>query len=165
MPDLQGRTALVSGGGRGLGSAISIVLAECGADVAINYNEEDYFERARGANVILDHIGAKYLPRDLACLAIGGRVVIIGSMGGPGSIDLNVNALLSKRQQIIGSTLRARNWPGHCLASQGSGVFRTLPGARGSRDYSSRRLVAPRLRLLEQAEQRRTPGLPACRKR
>ena len=36
-----------------------------GADVAINYNEEDFVERARGANVILDHIGARYLPRDL----------------------------------------------------------------------------------------------------
>jgi putative PIG3 family NAD(P)H quinone oxidoreductase len=124
-----GETLLIHGGGSGVGTAATtlaklaglrvIVTAgsreKCdrclahGADVAINYNEEDYVERARGANVILDHIGAKYLPRDLACLAVGGRVVIIGSMGGPGSIELNVNALLSKRQQIIGSTLRARS--------------------------------------------------------
>jgi putative PIG3 family NAD(P)H quinone oxidoreductase len=124
-----GETLLVHGGGSGVGTAATtlakpaglrvIVTAgsreKCerclahGADVAINYNEEDYVERARGANVILDHIGAKYLSRDLECLAVGGRVVIIGSMGGPGSIDLNVNAMLSKRQQIIGSTLRARS--------------------------------------------------------
>jgi len=124
-----GETLLIHGGGSGVGTAATtlaklaglrvIVTAgsreKCerclahGADVAINYNEEDYVERARGANVILDHIGAKYLSRDLECLATGGRVVIIGSMGGPGSIDLNVNALLSKRQQIIGSTLRARS--------------------------------------------------------
>ena len=124
-----GETLLVHGGGSGVGTAATtlaklaglrvIVTAgsreKCdrclahGADVAINYNEEDYVERARGANVILDHIGAKYLPRDLACLAVGGRIVIIGSMGGPGSIELNVNTLLSKRQQIIGSTLRARS--------------------------------------------------------
>jgi len=124
-----GETLLIHGGGSGVGTATTtlaklaglrvIVTAgsreKCerclahGADVAINYNEEDYVERARGANVILDHIGAKYLSRDLECLATGGRVVIIGSMGGPGSIDLNVNALLSKRQQIIGSTLRARS--------------------------------------------------------
>jgi tumor protein p53-inducible protein 3 len=124
-----GETLLVHGGGSGVGTAATnlaklagmrvIVTAgsreKCerclahGADVAINYNEEDYVERARGANVILDHIGAKYLPRDLECLSVGGRVVIIGSMGGPGSIDLNVNTLLSKRQQIIGSTLRARS--------------------------------------------------------
>ncbi|HEV7487628.1 MAG TPA: NAD(P)H-quinone oxidoreductase [Thermoanaerobaculia bacterium] len=124
-----GETLLIHGGGSGVGTAATtlaklaglrvVVTAgsreKCerclahGADVAINYNEEEYVERARGANVILDHIGAKYLPRDLECLALGGRVVIIGSMGGPGSIDLNVNALLSNRQQIIGSTLRARS--------------------------------------------------------
>jgi len=124
-----GETLLVHGGGSGVGTAATtlarlaglrvIVTAgsreKCerclthGADMAINYNEEDYVERARGANVILDHIGAKYLSRDLECLAVGGRVVIIGSMGGPGSIELNVGALLSKRQQIIGSTLRARS--------------------------------------------------------
>lgn len=124
-----GETLLVHGGGSGVGTAATtlarlaglrvIVTAgsreKCerclahGADVAINYNEEDYVERARGANVILNHIGAKYLSRDLECLAIGGRVVVIGSMGGPGSIELNVSALLSKRQQIIGSTLRARS--------------------------------------------------------
>jgi len=124
-----GETLLIHGGGSGVGTAATtlaklaglrvIVTAgsreKCGrclahgADLAINYNEEDYVERARGANVILDHIGAKYLSRDLECLAVGGRVVIIGSMGGPGSIDLNVNALLSKRQQVIGSTLRARS--------------------------------------------------------
>jgi putative PIG3 family NAD(P)H quinone oxidoreductase len=124
-----GETLLVHGGGSGVGTAATtlaklaglrvIVTAgsreKCerclahGADIAINYNEEDYVERARGANVILDHIGAKYLARDLECLAVGGRVVVIGSMGGPGTIELNVGALLSKRQQIIGSTLRARS--------------------------------------------------------
>ena len=124
-----GETLLVHGGGSGVGTAATtlaklagmrvIVTAgsreKCerclahGADVAINYNEEDFVERARGANVILDHIGARYLARDLECLAVGGRVVIIGSMGGPGTIDLNVGAVLSKRQQIIGSTLRSRS--------------------------------------------------------
>lgn len=124
-----GETLLVHGGGSGVGTAATtlaklaglrvIVTAgsrerceRClahGADVAINYNEEDFAERAAGVDVILDHIGARYLPRDLQVLAVGGRVVIIGSMGGAGNVELNVNALLSKRQQIIGSTLRARS--------------------------------------------------------
>ena len=124
-----GETLLVHGGGSGVGTAAItlgklaglrvIVTAgsreKCerclnhGADLAINYNDEDFVERARGANVILDHIGARYLARDLDCLAVGGRVVVIGSMGGPGTIEVNVSALLSKRQQIIGSTLRARS--------------------------------------------------------
>jgi putative PIG3 family NAD(P)H quinone oxidoreductase len=124
----SGETLLVHGGGSGVGTAATtlaklaglrvVVTAgsreKCerclahGADVAINYNEEDFVERAKPADVILDHIGARYLPRDLQALNTGGRVVIIGSMGGAGKIELDVNALLGKRQQIIGSTLRAR---------------------------------------------------------
>jgi len=126
----KGETLLVHGGGSGVGTAATtlarlagmrvIVTAgskeKCdrclahGADVAINYREEDFVERAGPGkvDVILDHIGARYLPRDLETLAIGGRVVIIGSMGGRGTIELDVTSLLSKRQQIIGSTLRAR---------------------------------------------------------
>jgi putative PIG3 family NAD(P)H quinone oxidoreductase len=123
-----GEALLVHGGGSGVGTAATtlaklaglrvIVTAgsreKCdrclahGADVAIDYNEEDFVERARPVDVVLDHIGARYLPRDLQALNTGGRVVVIGSMGGPGTIDLDVTALLAKRQQIIGSTLRAR---------------------------------------------------------
>ena len=124
----EGETLLVHGGGSGVGTAATtlgklaglrvIVTAgskekcdQClahGADAAINYREEDFVERARGANVILDHIGARYLPRDLEALALGGRVVIIGSMGGQSRAEIDVTRLLGKRQQIIGSTLRAR---------------------------------------------------------
>jgi tumor protein p53-inducible protein 3 len=124
----RGETLLVHGGGSGVGTAATtlgklselfvIVTAgskeKCerclahGADVAVNYHEEDFVPRARGADVILDHIGARYLPRDLEALGVGGRVVIIGSMGGRGTVELDVTALLGKRQQIIGSTLRAR---------------------------------------------------------
>lgn len=35
--DLNGKIALVTGGGRGIGRAASLVLAQAGADVAINY--------------------------------------------------------------------------------------------------------------------------------
>jgi putative PIG3 family NAD(P)H quinone oxidoreductase len=124
----SGETLLVHGGGSGVGTAATTLgklaglrvivtagsdekCARClahGADVAVNYRTEDFVEKARGANVILDHIGARYLPRDLEALAVGGRVVIIGSMGGGSHVDLNVNALLGKRQSIIGSTLRGR---------------------------------------------------------
>jgi putative PIG3 family NAD(P)H quinone oxidoreductase len=124
----RGETLLVHGGGSGIGTAATtlakragmrvIVTAgsreKCerclahGADVAINYSEEDFVEKARGADVILDHIGARYLPRDLEALAMGGRVVVIGSMGGARTAEIDVTKLLGRRQQIIGSTLRAR---------------------------------------------------------
>lgn len=124
----RGETLLVHGGGSGIGTTATtlakragmrvIVTAgsrekceQClahGADLAINYKEEDFVEKARGADIILDHIGAPYLPRDLEALAMGGRVVIIGSMGGAKTAEIDVTRLLGRRQQIIGSTLRAR---------------------------------------------------------
>ena len=125
----EGETVLIHGGGSGVGTAATtlaklagarvIVTAgsreKCGrclahgADVAIDYREEDFVEKARGANVILDHIGARYLPRDLEALATDGRIVVIGSMGGERHASLDVVQLLGKRAQILGSTLRSRS--------------------------------------------------------
>jgi putative PIG3 family NAD(P)H quinone oxidoreductase len=126
---LSGESLLVHGGGSGVGTAATtlaklaglrvIVTAgsdekcarciEAGADVAINYRTEDFRERAQGVDIVLDHIGAGYLARDLEVLRTGGRVVIIGSMGGERNATIDVGALLSKRLQIIGSTLRGRS--------------------------------------------------------
>ncbi len=129
----EGGSVLVHGGGSGVGTAAIaltkqaglrvIVTAgsadkcqrclEHGADVAINYNDGDFADRVReatggkGVNVVLDSIGAPYLGSNLSVLAISGRLVLIGLMGGPrGEIDLAT--LLMKRLQVIGSTLRAR---------------------------------------------------------
>ena len=124
----EGETALIHGGGSGIGTASTTLLklagvrvmvtagsaAKCarcvehGADLAINYREEDFVAKARGADVILDHIGARYLQRDLEALGSGGRIVVIGSMGGERSTEIDVGMLLTKRAQILGSTLRAR---------------------------------------------------------
>lgn len=124
----DGETVLIHGGGSGVGTAATTLAklagarvlvtagsaekcARClehGADVAIHYREEDFVERARGANVILDHIGARYLPRDLDAIAVDGRIVVIGSMGGERIAEIDVGKLLMKRVQLTGSTLRAR---------------------------------------------------------
>jgi NADPH2:quinone reductase len=128
-----GETLLVHGGASGVGTA-AIQLAKAlgpspvivtvggedkaaacralGADHAILYKTEDFSKRVleiseRGANVILDHIGGRYLEPNLACLALYGRLVIIGLLGGP-KAELNIGRLMVKRQRIIGSVLRAR---------------------------------------------------------
>ncbi|MXZ44038.1 MAG: NAD(P)H-quinone oxidoreductase [Gammaproteobacteria bacterium] len=61
----------------------------------------------RGVDVILDPVGGSYLEDNLRCLAIDGRLVIIGLMGG-GSAKVPLRPLMVKRQRVIGSTLRAR---------------------------------------------------------
>lgn len=124
----EGESALIHGGGSGVGTAATTLCklagvrvlvtagspekcARCiehGADVAIDYRAEDFVEKARGVNVILDHIGAPYLPRDLEALATDGRIVVIGSMGGQRTAEIDVSQLLMKRARVIGSTLRAR---------------------------------------------------------
>jgi NADPH2:quinone reductase len=81
---------------------------EHGADEAINYKSEDFTERAKDVDIVLDHIGAGYLVKDFRVLRTGGRVVVIGSMGAERMAQIDVTAVLSKRLQIIGSTLRTR---------------------------------------------------------
>ena len=85
-----------------------------GVDAAVNYRTEDFVERVegftegRGADVILDVVGAKYLARNVAALATYGRLIVIGLQGGA-TAELNLGALLTKRAAIIGTTLRARS--------------------------------------------------------
>ena len=61
----------------------------------------------RGADVILDLIGAKYLTRNVTALATNGRLVIIGLQGGI-KAELNIGALLAKRGAVIATSLRGR---------------------------------------------------------
>ena len=86
------------------------VCAELGADVTINYRDEDFVEvlrEAGGADVILDNMGAKYLERNVRALATEGRLVIIGMQGGTRG-ELDISALLRKRGAVIATSLRSR---------------------------------------------------------
>jgi len=126
-----GETLLVHGGTSGIGT-LAIQLAHhygarvittagsaakldaarrLGADVAIDYREQDFAEviaeTVGGVDVILDNIGAAYLPRNVASLRIGGRLVVIGLQGGRlGELDLG--ALIAKRASVSAASLRAR---------------------------------------------------------
>lgn len=83
---------------------------ELGADVAIDYRNDDFVAVAReygGADVILDNMGAKYLSRNVDALADSGRLVIIGMQGGT-KAELDISALLRKRGAVIATTLRSR---------------------------------------------------------
>ncbi len=132
--DLQpGERLLVHGGASGIGTmAIQMAKAfgawvavtagseakleacrDLGADVAMNYREIDFVEGLRaateghGADVILDNMGAAYLPRNVSALAHDGRLVVIGLQGGAKG-ELNLGALLAKRGSVAAIGLRGR---------------------------------------------------------
>lgn len=116
---------LVHGGGSGIGT-MAIQLAKAmgarvsvtarsskhdalralGADVTIDYTTTDFVQHGP-YDVILDHLGASYLARNIQALAINGRLSIIGLMGGT-SAELDLAALVRKRAAIIGTSLRMR---------------------------------------------------------
>jgi putative PIG3 family NAD(P)H quinone oxidoreductase len=128
-----GETLLVHGGASGIGTlAIQLAkavgarvactagsqpkLARCrelGADLAISYRDEDFvtavqdFTAGRGADVILDIMGAAYLPRNLSALATGGRLAVIGLQGGAKG-ELDLGQMLHKRLSVYAASLRAR---------------------------------------------------------
>jgi putative PIG3 family NAD(P)H quinone oxidoreductase len=125
---------LVHGGGSGIGTAaIRLVklaggrilvtagsdekCQRClalGADLAVNYRTGDFVAEAKratggeGVDVVLDSIGAAYFERNLAALRTGGRLVLIGLMGGA-KTEANLALLLARRLSVIGSTLRTRS--------------------------------------------------------
>jgi putative PIG3 family NAD(P)H quinone oxidoreductase len=93
------------------GSAARLAACrELGADVLINYREQDFAEELKslgGANVILDNMGAKYLAPNLAALAIGGRLMCIGMQGG-NKAEIDLRQLMAKRAWVSSTGLRAR---------------------------------------------------------
>lgn len=128
-----GQAVLVQGGGSGVGTAALALLGEAGitacvtaggaercrrcvelgAAAAFDHESEDFVAgveaatAGRGVDVVLDHMGADYLSRNLRCLAPEGRLVAIGSFGGGRTAELDFGLLLSRRLRILGSTLRA----------------------------------------------------------
>jgi NADPH2:quinone reductase len=128
-----GESILIHGGSSGIGTtAIQLARAfearvfatagssdKCaacerlGAERCINYRETDFVEAIReltggaGVNVVLDIVGGPYVPKNLDVLAVEGRLVQIGVLGGA-KTELNVAVIMQKRLIVTGSTLRAR---------------------------------------------------------
>ena len=129
----EGDWLLVHGGGSGIGTAAIqmaraigahvVVTAgsetkcrrcvELGADLALDYREGDFAEGVleatggRGVEVVLDSIGGPYLEANMKSLALDGRLIMIGLMGGARA-EMALGSLLTRRLSLIGSTLRTR---------------------------------------------------------
>jgi putative PIG3 family NAD(P)H quinone oxidoreductase len=131
---VEGDTLLVHGGTSGIGTtAIALAkafglrvfttvgsdmkratAAHLGADMAMNYQEEDFVEAVRqatdgnGVDIVLDMVGGDYIPRNIDCLREGGRHVSIAFLRGP-KANVNFAPVMMKRLILTGSTLRARS--------------------------------------------------------
>ena len=130
----RGETALFQGGSSGIGTtAIQLAAArgarvfatagsdeKCracealGAERAINYRKEDFvavlkeLTGGHGVDLVLDIVGGEYVARHIAVLALDGRLVQIGLLGGAVSATVDLSVILQRRLTITGSTLRAR---------------------------------------------------------
>ena len=129
----SGQTVLVQGGSGGVGSAAVQIAAalgarvittagsaeraqrclELGAELAIDHRVDDVVGAVlaatdgRGVDLVLDVLGAGGLADNLAMLATGGRLVVIGlQRGARAEIDLGL--LLARRLTLAGTTLRSR---------------------------------------------------------
>jgi putative PIG3 family NAD(P)H quinone oxidoreductase len=128
-----GQTVLIHGGAGGIGAAAiqlaklkdCFVLAtassaekldyirQVGADVAINYLEEDFVDIVkqktdkRGADVIVDIIGADYVDRNIRAAATEGTIVPLANLGGR-EATITMGLVVAKRLTLFGSTLRAQ---------------------------------------------------------
>jgi NADPH2:quinone reductase len=129
-----GETALIHGGTSGIGvTAIQFAhefgarvfatagtaekTAAClrlGAAAAINYREQDFvaeirtLTRGTGVDVILDMVGGPYMARDIRCLAMDGRLVIIAFLQGSKVQEFDFLQVMLRRLTITGSTMRPR---------------------------------------------------------
>ncbi|MDH1257733.1 MULTISPECIES: NAD(P)H-quinone oxidoreductase [Pseudomonas] len=98
------------------GSKLSRV-EHLGADVAIDYKTEDFAAviadktQGRGVDVIIDFVGAPYFARNIASLTHGGRLVQVGILGGGGKVDVELEQILYRHLQIIGTVMKSRTQP------------------------------------------------------
>jgi NADPH2:quinone reductase len=167
----EGEHVLIHGGSSGIGTtAIQLartfgatVFATAGSDekcaacerlgaTAINYRTTDFVQiirdatASRGVDVILDMVGGQYLQRNIDSLAMHGRLVQVGLLGGARG-EINLSPVMQKRLTITGSTLRTRSveekgafarelearvWPLLMLGQVAPVVDRTLPLAEAA---------------------------------
>lgn len=130
-----GESVLIHGGSSGIGTtAIQLAKAfgatvyvtagsgeKCaacrslGADVAINYRTEDFVEEIarlterRGVDVVLDMVGGDYIPRNIRCLALDGRLVQIAFLQGSKVPEFDMMPVMTRRLTLTGSTMRPRS--------------------------------------------------------
>ncbi|PMZ86528.1 MULTISPECIES: NAD(P)H-quinone oxidoreductase [unclassified Pseudomonas] len=129
----QGQRALIHGGTSGIGTTALMLCRELGIEAfatagsegkcaairklgaePINYRDQNFVQviadktAGQGVNVILDIMGGSYLNNNVAALAMEGRLVMLGFLGGAHAREVDLLAIMAKRAVVTGSLLRSR---------------------------------------------------------
>ena len=129
-----GETLLIHAGGSGVGTAAIQLAREIGARIivtaslekhnaclllgagnAIDYRAKDFQDEVmaitnkQGVDVIIDFIGAPYLQKNIDCLKVDGKLIMLSSLGGSLVENFDMRKIVGKRLSIIGSALRSRS--------------------------------------------------------
>ncbi|MBK5413330.1 NAD(P)H-quinone oxidoreductase [Pseudomonas sp. TH31] len=140
----KGQRALIHGGTSGIGTTALMLCREFGVEAfatagseekceairklgakAINYRDQDFVQviaektAGKGVNVILDIMGGSYFNNNVAALAMEGRLVMLGFLGGAHARDVDLLGIMAKRAIITGSLLRARTQEEKAAIAQG----------------------------------------------
>jgi NADPH2:quinone reductase len=113
-----GETLLVNGASGGVGLAAVMLGLACGARVLANARshrerlaelgaEPVELAEVRGADVIIELVGAPNLDADLSAVASQGRIVVVGT-GAGNTFEMSLGKLMGRRATLAGTVLRAR---------------------------------------------------------
>jgi tumor protein p53-inducible protein 3 len=129
----HGQMVLVHAGASGVGTAAIQLIREAGGHSLVTAGSPEKIDRClclgakagwnyrqgpfapwvaektggRGVDIVLDFVGAPYFEQNLSCLAMDGKMVVVGTLGGPEVANFNLRTLMSKRLQITGAGLRS----------------------------------------------------------
>jgi putative PIG3 family NAD(P)H quinone oxidoreductase len=140
----KGQRALIHGGTSGIGTTALMLCREFGIEAfatagseekceairklgarAINYRDQDFVQviaektAGKGVNVILDIMGGSYFNNNVGALAMEGRLVMLGFLGGAHAKDVDLLGIMAKRAIITGSLLRSRTKEEKAAIAQG----------------------------------------------
>lgn len=87
---------------------------ELGADYAIDYKAGPFAPKVmeitsgQGVDVIFDFVGASYWEQNIEALAIDGKLIVLGTLGGPIVKEVDLRKFFKKRIHLIGTALRTQ---------------------------------------------------------
>src|SRR5256714_6857007 len=114
--DLEGRVALVTGGGKGIGRAVSRALAEMGARVVVNYRAD-----ATAAEETAHEVGGQAVRCD-----VGDGPAVQAMIKELGQVDILVNNAGAVRDQLL-LRMKPEDWD-HIIQTDLTSAYHTTRG-------------------------------------